>query len=490
MGFLLDMLDILIPESLTAPSSTGAFPGSHAGNLAILQRRLDFQKDHIQRGRSLLLFAAKIRKIRSSSSLGVNEAAGLCKPPAQDALEQSRSIQACRVIEVVNLCYDFATVITVLKALGLKLWDWGYQLSGSKQLRAIYGVAAAVLTLVLGGCGTAINSPSASSSGKIQPQSQPTTGPVLGYVWDAPSQSLHPVQGLPGASIVGAATLSASGRGAAFVASASSAVSGMALFLDANGGVFQAPLSGGAPNQGASIPGANALTLSNSGSYGLITGKSNSGANIASVISGLPQSPTVHSLAVSALGSIAGGAASDTGSVALAAGSSQPGESVVAFSGQGSGVQVATAQSFGGMQFVPGSDELIIADGGTGALTAVSHINTAPASANLAPPGAITSPVSLDITPNGRWVVAANHAGQVLRIDLTGAAAATNLHCSCAPSQVQTMRGSASGTTVRLVTSGGGPLWIVDAGGAAPRVLFIPAFTSGSVPTIVTKSAM
>ena len=149
-------------------------------------------------------------------------------------------------------------------------------------------------------------------------------------------------------------------------------------------------------------------------------------------------------------------------------------------------MQVATAQSFGGMQFVPGSDELVVADGGTGALTAISHINTAPASANLSPAGAIASPVALDITPNGRWVVAANHAGDVLRVDLTGTAAAAKSHCSCAPSQVQAMRGSATGTTVRLVTSGGGPLWILDAGGATPRVLFIPAPT---VPITTTSSA-
>lgn len=359
-------------------------------------------------------------------------------------------------------------------------------MSGPKQMLRIAPATAAVLTLALAGCGTAINSPSSSASGTIQPQSQPTTGPVLGYIWDAPSQGLRPVQGLPGASIVGAATVSGAGRSAAFIATASSAVSGMALFLDANGGVFQAPLSGGAPTQIASIPGGNALVLSNTGAFALITGETASSVSIASVISGLPQSPMVHTLNVSGLVSIAAGAASDTGTVALAAGSGHSGASIVAFAGQGAGGQIATVQSFGGMQFVPGSDELIVADGGTGALTAISHINTAPASAILSPPGAITSPVALDITSNGRWVVAANHTGAVLRIDLSGVVAATASHCSCAPNQVLALRGSTAGATVRLVTSGAGPLWIVDAGGAAPRVLFIPA---PLVPTTTTTSA-
>jgi hypothetical protein len=353
-----------------------------------------------------------------------------------------------------------------------------------KRMLGIVPATAAIFALA--GCGTAINSPSASAPGTIQPQSQPATGPVLGYVWDAPSQGLRPVQGLPGASIVGAATVSASGRRAVFIASASSEVSGMALFLDANGGIFQASQSGGALSQVANIPGANTLALSNGGGYSLITGESTSGIHIASVISGLPQSPTTRALNVANLASIAGGAASDTGTVALAVGSGQSGTSLIAFIGQSAGAQVATAQSFGGMQFVPGSDELVVADGGTGALTAISHVNTAPASTTLSPAGAIASPVALDVTPNGRWVVAANHAGDVLRIDLTGAVAATTSHCSCAPSQVLAMRGSTSETTVRLVTTGAGPLWIVDAGRPTPRVLFIP---SPSVPNTTTNSA-
>jgi hypothetical protein len=73
----------------------------------------------------------------------------------------------------------------------------------AKQVLESAPAIAAVLALALAGCGTAINSPSPSPSGAIQAQSQPTTGPVLGYIWDASVQGLRPVQGLPGASIVG-----------------------------------------------------------------------------------------------------------------------------------------------------------------------------------------------------------------------------------------------------------------------------------------------
>jgi len=363
-------------------------------------------------------------------------------------------------------------------------------MSCHKQVLGIAPAIAALLTLALAGCGTSMNSASSSPAGTIQPQSQPATGPILGYVWDAAGQALRPVQGVPGASFVGGAIVSAPSQGAAILATASSAVSAMALFLDANGTLSQAPLSGGKLTQIASIPGASGLALSNSGTYALVTGKDASGVTIASAISGLPQSPSTRALNVSALAAIGGGAASDTGTVALATASGQSGASVIAFVGQAAGAQVATLQGFGGMQFVPNSDELVVADGASGALTAISHINTTPSTATLSPAEGIGAPVALDITTNGRWVVAANHTGDVLRIDLTGAVASTKLHCSCAPSQVLALSGSTAGTSVRLVTAGGGPLWIVDAGSAAPRVLFIPAISPASVPTTQTKSAL
>jgi hypothetical protein len=369
---------------------------------------------------------------------------------------------------------------------------------GPKRVHGIAPAIAGVLSLTIAGCGTSVNSSSSSPSspsGTTQSQSQPPTGPILGYVWDAPSQSLRPIQGLPGASIIGAATVSAPSQGPSFVAGAISGISGMALFLDANGGVFQGSVTGGPLTKVASIPGATSLILSNSGSYAVVTGKSADGASIASAISGLPTSPSARSLTLASTASVLGAAASDTGTVALATGSSQGNVSIVAFVGQAAGAQVATAQAFGGMQFVPNSDELVVADGGSGALTAITRVNTTPASTALSPAGGITAPVALDITSNGRWVVAANHNGDVLRIDLTSVAAATKVHCSCAPSQVLALNGSGNGmgknTTVRLVTATGGPLWIVDAGNTSPRVLFIPAITTtGTSPTTISKSAM
>lgn len=351
--------------------------------------------------------------------------------------------------------------------------------------------AAAVFTgVVLAGCGTSTQPPSAPPTGGLQPQSQPPGGPILGYAWDASSQALRPVKGIPGASVLGGAIVSAPGQGANFIASASSGVSGTALFLDANGGVFQSVLSQGKLSQVASLPGASGLALSSSGAYALVTGKDASGAGIAAVISGLPQTPSTRKLNLTASGAVLGGAASDTGTVAVATGSSETGVAVSAFVGLSAASTIASLQAFGGMQFVPGSDELVLADGESGALTSVSKVNTAPVVATLSPAGAIAAPIGLDVTPNGRWVVAANHAGDVLRIDLSGAAASARAHCACAPTQVVAMNGSTAGTTARLITAGSGPLWILDASAATPKVQFIPAAMAASAPSVVTKSAM
>src|SRR5271155_103928 len=139
----------------------------------------------------------------------------------------------------------------------------GVRMSGYRQPLGIPAAIAAILMLALAGCGGPMTSTSSSGSATIQPQSQPATGPILGYVWDGANEALRPVQGVPGASIVGGAILSAPSQGAAILATTSSAVSGTALFLNANGGIFQAPLTGGKLAQIASLPGASGLALSN-----------------------------------------------------------------------------------------------------------------------------------------------------------------------------------------------------------------------------------
>ncbi len=359
------------------------------------------------------------------------------------------------------------------------------KLNGS-WLIGISALVSAALALVAAGCGTALNPLSPSPSGTTQGQSQPATGPKMGYVWDAASQSLRPLQGVAGASIIGSATVSAPAQGPGYISIASSVVSGSALFLDASGGVYRSALTGGTLTKIAMLPGAASVVLSNAGAYALVVGKSASGAPFAAGISGLPATPSVRSLNVSSFPAILGGAASDTGTVAIAGGSGSGGVSVIVFAGQSAGAQVATMQAFGGLQFVPGSDELMLADGASGAITAISHVNTTPSSAIVSPSGGISAPVGLDVTANSRWVVAANAKGDILRIDLTGVVATTTSHCSCVPSQVVAL----SGNTVHLVTSGAGPLWIVDAGTSAPRVLFVPAIGTSAAPNLATKSAM
>ena len=68
-------------------------------------------------------------------------------------------------------------------------------MTGPKQLLRMGPATAVLLTLALAGCGTSMNPLSSAPSGTIQPQSQPATGPVLGYIWDSSSQGLRPSSG-------------------------------------------------------------------------------------------------------------------------------------------------------------------------------------------------------------------------------------------------------------------------------------------------------
>src|SRR5271170_7823086 len=147
---------------------------------------------------------------------------------------------------------------------------------GKACLIGISALLAAALVMAAAGCGTAINSSVPSPSGATQAQSQPATGPKMGYVWDSASQSLRPLQGVAGASIIGPATVSAPAQGPGYISIASSGVSGMALFLDASGGIYQAVLTGGGLTRVANLPGATSLVLSNSGSNALVIGKGGS----------------------------------------------------------------------------------------------------------------------------------------------------------------------------------------------------------------------
>lgn len=253
----------------------------------------------------------------------------------------------------------------------------------------------------------------------------------------------------------------------------------MAVLLDAQGNVYQGALTGGSLIRVAAVTGGTNLALSSSGAYALVTGKSAAGGSVAALISGLEQTASTHqallnTLDVSTLPSILAGSVSDTGAAAIASGAGGPAR-IAAFPTGKPMVQVTQLGAFGGMQFVPNSDQLVLADNASGGFSSVAHVNAAALTiAALSTGAGIAGPVSLDLTSDGRWVVAANHAGDVLRVDLSGVQAASKVHCSCAPTEVRALNGAA----VQLVTGSVGPLWTVDAGGATPRVFFIPAIAS------------
>ena len=321
---------------------------------------------------------------------------------------------------------------------------------------------ATIAALYVCGCGAPLTSaPSASPGAGGSSQPRVVSAPVLGFAWDSTALVLRQIDGVPGA-----AKVDASGDiGSGFAMAVASGSHDYALLLNSKGALYLATLPGGTPRQ-ISAGTWSGLAISASGGYAIVYAASGTAPQL---ISGLPQQPAFHNMDGSPAG-ITAAAVADDGTALLAAHANGGGVALLAVPLGGTASRVMTVGAFGGMAFVPGTDRALVADAASGTVTQLSNMNGAP-SASLVSGAKIAQPVGLDISADGRWALAANGLGTVLRIDLSGQAQPETMKCNCVPTTVAGLSGSA----FRLTEAGTATGWMVDAGGASPRVLFIPA---------------
>jgi hypothetical protein len=161
---------------------------------------------------------------------------------------------------------------------------------------------------------------------------------------------------------------------------------------------------------------------------------------------------------------------SDAGTVLAATQASPVAIEVLSATGQLSPVTMV-AQA-GGMSFLPGVEDALVADGGKNTLSLVQNVSSSPAVQPLNVPG-INLPIAVASSRDSRWAVVANGGDKnILRIDLKDGSAPSKLSCSCQATQLSSLAGNAS---FRLNDLGNGPVWTVDLSGPAPQLLFIPA---------------
>ena len=310
----------------------------------------------------------------------------------------------------------------------------------------------------LAGCGLGVQSAPSSSSAA---PSAISTGPQLGYLWNTADSSLRPILGVPGASQVGQ-PVTASGL---YVTGAASARSSIALLQESDGSLDTMSLPSGAVQRigGATAPTNSQIVLSPSGQTAILFAP---GAATLTLITGLNTMPQPQTLATP--GSLVSAAVSDTAQVAAVSGSGQL--SVALLTGNKN--SIASLSGLGFLGFLPGSDDLLVADSSTSTVTLIRHSSTAPAPQAFTSSN-IQSPIAVAASQDGQWAIVANSADQsVVRLDLTGATAPLRIACACQPSQLAAFDGNA---VFRLTAPGAGPTWLVDASASTPQTLFIPA---------------
>ncbi|MES2390171.1 MAG: hypothetical protein V4555_00920 [Acidobacteriota bacterium] len=313
--------------------------------------------------------------------------------------------------------------------------------------------------LIAAGCGGGVFN--AVTGPTLPAPSAVSNGPQLGYVWDAASQTLRPILGLPGSSQGGQPVTTAG----AYVFGAASAKSSIALLEAADGSLSEMALPAGAaaPIAGVKVAAGAVIAFSPSGQNAIVYAK---GASSVTLLTGL--SSTVQVQPIAAPSALVAAAVSDTAQVAAVAGSGPL--SLNALTG-GKGVLTSLA-SYGGMNFLPGGSDLLAADASSGAVMLIRNSASSPALQTFNA-SAISAPVAVAASGDGHWAVVANGGdASVVRIDLSGGTAALRIACACQPTELATFTGNA---VFRVTTVSTGPVWMVDASAATPQALFIPA---------------
>jgi hypothetical protein len=331
-----------------------------------------------------------------------------------------------------------------------------------------YGLTAiaAALCMVLGGCGSGV---ATGLPGAGQPLTAAAAGPVLGYVFSPSDGTLRSMMGVRGSAQMSASIVPAG----VYVAGEASVASNTALLEDGSGTLFAFNLPQSQPLHVADklAPGVRiAFSASGKNAIAYVPGGS-----AITVISGLPGVPQIQTRNVPAGVQMASAVVSDAGTIALAAESTPMAVGVLSAAGQYS--SLVGVKTLGGMSFMPGADDLMIADRGANTATLVRNASGNASSQVLAIAG-LNQPMAIAGSHDGRWAVIADGGdGNIFRVDLTGGTATAKLACACQPTMLGPLSG---GGTFRLNALYGGPLWTVDSTSASAQLLFVPAIAKGT----------
>ncbi|MGP8250713.1 MAG: YncE family protein [Terracidiphilus sp.] len=335
------------------------------------------------------------------------------------------------------------------------------------RLSAGLGSATCVAILLVSGCGkSTIDSGSTSSGSSTPAGTTVSTGAQMGLIWNSSDSTLRTLAGVPGATQLGAALFPAG----TYSAGAFAGPTQTALLIDPRGNLKVMTLPSQQPvSLAGNVSPSSQIAFSPHGGYAVVFVP---GSTSLLVVTGIPQSPAVAT--VTSAAQIQGAAVSDAGTLLVAANGASAGVIVTATTANGTRSTLATLAGFGGMSFVPGSEDALLADSSANTL-ARYHNGTATTLATGV--NGLNQPFAVAASQDDHWAVTADRAGSsLLRVDLTGATAPAQSSCICSPTQLSALNGNA---VFELVAPGTAPGWMIQADSPTSRVLFIPPVRSG-----------
>jgi hypothetical protein len=317
-----------------------------------------------------------------------------------------------------------------------------------------------------------------ATSGLLVGQQSQIAGPVAGFVFDGPGRVLRPIQGIPGASLLGdpvsfgldlAAVYVAPLQDSAFVVGADASLH---LFRLNAGAVAEVSLGGldGAPQSVVFSPSGTAAALFAMGKARVITGLPNAPVLVATITipgNGPATGPATANNRPAPAGAAAQSLAlSDDGTYLLAVSSG----SVRLFSIQGENRSLLPAQPDALVAFAAGGHDAVVMDSTTG-LTLIRDAAGAGSPQLLAAPDAgLAGPAGLAFSKNEQTLYVASATAQSVAAFTLATGSRSAIGCTCTPATLVPM-----GNFFRLNDIGSAPLWLLDGTASTPRTVFVPA---------------
>jgi len=322
---------------------------------------------------------------------------------------------------------------------------------------------------------------SSAMMGTLESQAQVPTisGPVLGFTPDHAGSAITPIMGVPGASIMGGPLDLNTGISGVLISPRQDY--GIAIRVD-DGLPVVVDLASN-PGHIAEIPGANGADLIAISPTGSTLALYEAASNTVQIVSRVAKTPRViHELDTSAIpGSLTTIEVSDGGSVVLARAGDSDSNSLWTITTSGA-VSLISVDRPSAAAFFPNRTDAIITDDATGSALIVKDAGRAATQVPLVSGiEGMTGFSSIAASEDGQTVFLADAgSGNVAVVDVQTGNAVT-LPCHCKPSGFYHLKGT---SIYRLTDPSNEPMVVLDASGAAPRIVVIPPFVpagSGSI---------